>query len=84
MVNSESIPETGTLLAYTLGSVTCWHWVAVTAAAFPVLLIPGLLFLSDSPYWYLQQVRHLFLYFHLFCPFFYINYYSLVISLPGF
>jgi len=45
----------GTLLAYTLGSVTCWHWVAVTAAAFPVLLIPGLLFLSDSPYWYLQQ-----------------------------
>jgi len=45
----------GTLLAYTLGSVTCWHWVAVIAAAFPVLLIPGLLFLSDSPYWYLQQ-----------------------------
>lgn len=45
----------GTLLAYTLGSVTCWHWVAVTAAAFPVLLIPGLIFLSDSPYWYLQQ-----------------------------
>ena len=29
--------------------------MAVTAAAFPVLLIPGLLFLSDSPYWYLQQ-----------------------------
>ena len=35
--------------------MTCWHWVAVAAAAFPVLLIPGLLFLSDSPYWYLQQ-----------------------------
>ncbi len=45
----------GTLLSYSLGSVLCWHWVAVVACFFPVLLIPGLVFLSDSPYWYLQQ-----------------------------
>jgi facilitated trehalose transporter len=45
----------GTLISYTLGSLICWHWVAVIACFFPVALIPGLLFLSDSPYWYLQQ-----------------------------
>ncbi len=45
----------GGLLAYALGAVISWHWVAVIALTFPVMLIPGLMFLPDSPYWYLQQ-----------------------------
>ena len=44
----------GGLLAYGLGALISWHWVAVIALAFPVMLIPGLMFLSDSPYWYMQ------------------------------
>lgn len=32
-----------------------WQWVSVIAVTFPILVIPGLIFLSDSPYWYLQQ-----------------------------
>lgn len=43
----------GSLLAYSLGAVISWHWLAMIGAIFPLLLIPGLLFLSDSPYWYM-------------------------------
>jgi len=46
---------TGTLLSYCLGSIIDWHFVAVIAAAIPIILIPGLLLISNSPYWYLQQ-----------------------------
>merc|ERR1712018_338368 len=46
---------TGTLLSYCLGSIIGWHFVAVIAAAIPIILIPGLLLISNSPYWYLQQ-----------------------------
>ena len=46
---------TGTLLSYCLGSIIDWHFVAVIAAAIPIVLIPGLLLISNSPYWYLQQ-----------------------------
>lgn len=46
---------TGTLLAYCLGAIIDWHFVAVIGAAIPLILIPGLLLISDSPYWYLQQ-----------------------------
>ena len=31
----------GSLLAYSLGALISWHWVAVIAISFPVLLIPG-------------------------------------------
>jgi MFS family permease len=46
---------TGTLLSYCLGSIIDWHFVAIIAAAIPIVLIPGLLLISNSPYWYLQQ-----------------------------
>jgi facilitated trehalose transporter len=46
---------TGTLLSYCLGSIIDWNFVAVIAAAIPIILIPGLLLISNSPYWYLQQ-----------------------------
>ena len=46
---------TGTLLSYCLGSIIDWHFVAVIAAALPIILIPGLLLISDSPYWHLQK-----------------------------
>ncbi len=45
----------GTLLSYALGAVTSWHWVAVIAVIAPVVIIPGITVLSDSPYWYVQQ-----------------------------
>ena len=32
-----------------------WQWVATVAVFIPLLLIPGLLFIHDSPYWYLQN-----------------------------
>merc|ERR1719266_1142097 len=46
---------TGTLLSYCLGAIIDWHFVAIIAAAIPMILIPGLLLISNSPYWYLQQ-----------------------------
>merc|ERR1711981_23815 len=46
---------TGTLLSYCLGAIIDWHFVAIIAAAIPIILIPGLLLISNSPYWYLQQ-----------------------------
>jgi len=46
---------TGTLLSYCLGSIIDWRFVAVIGAAIPFILIPGLLLISNSPYWYLQQ-----------------------------
>ena len=45
----------GTLISYSLGALISWHWVAVVALMFPAVLVPGLLILSDSPYWYMQQ-----------------------------
>ena len=45
----------GTLLSYCLGSMLDWHYVAVVAAAIPLIMIPGLLLISNSPYWYLQK-----------------------------
>jgi sugar porter (SP) family MFS transporter len=45
----------GMLCAYALGSTLSWHWVAVIACAFPVFLAVSLLFLEDTPYWYLAK-----------------------------
>lgn len=45
----------GTLLSYIGGYFLPWHYVAAIAALIPGFLIPGLFWLSDSPYWYLQQ-----------------------------
>lgn len=46
---------TGTLLSYCLGAIIDWHFVAMIAAVIPLVLIPGLLMISNSPYWYLQR-----------------------------
>merc|ERR1719510_1154915 len=46
---------TGTLLSYCLGSIIDWHYVAMIGAVIPLILIPGLLMISNSPYWYLQK-----------------------------
>merc|ERR1719510_909497 len=46
---------TGTLLSYCLGSIIDWHFVAMIGAVIPLILIPGLLMISNSPYWYLQK-----------------------------
>jgi len=45
----------GALLSYGLGSVISWHYVALIALAVPILMIPGLLSLPDTPYWYIQK-----------------------------
>lgn len=57
MLSAITMPAiaTGTLLSYCLGSIIDWHYVAVIAAAIPLILIPGLLLISNSPYWYLQK-----------------------------
>lgn len=45
----------GTLLAYSLGAVMSWHYVAVFGACIPILLLLALGLIFDSPYWYMQQ-----------------------------
>jgi len=45
----------GTLISYTLGSLISWHFIAIIGAVIPLLLIPGLALLHDSPYWHLQK-----------------------------
>ena len=42
---------TGTLLSYCLGAIIDWHFVAIIAAAIPIILIPGLM-----AYWILWKV----------------------------
>lgn len=45
----------GALTSYGLGALVSWHYVAIFGLCIPLLLIPGLCFLHDSPYWYLQK-----------------------------
>jgi len=45
----------GTLISYSLGSCVSWHYIAIIGSVIPILLIPGLLLLHDSPYWHLQK-----------------------------
>jgi len=45
----------GTLISYSLGAAMSWHYVAVVGGCFPVVLMVALTFISDSPYWYMQQ-----------------------------
>lgn len=45
----------GAIVAYCLGSVISWHWVALIGVFVPLFLIPGVCCLYDSPYWYLQN-----------------------------
>ena len=45
----------GSLLAYCLGSLIPWNFVAIVGFVIPVVLIPGLLMISNSPHWYLKK-----------------------------
>lgn len=45
----------GTLLAYCLGALISWNFVAIVGFVIPVVLIPGLLMISNSPHWYLKK-----------------------------
>ena len=45
----------GSFLAYSIGSLTPWHHVAIVGALVALIMLPGLLYLHDSPYWYLQN-----------------------------
>ncbi len=45
----------GSFLSYSLGAVMSWHYVAILGAVIVILMIPGLMYLHDSPYWYLQN-----------------------------
>ena len=45
----------GALVSYGLGALVSWHYVAIIGIFIPFIMIPGLLFLHDSPYWYLQN-----------------------------
>ncbi len=45
----------GALISYGLGAVISWHYVAIFGLCIPLCLVPGLLYLQDSPYWYLQK-----------------------------
>jgi len=44
----------GALLSYVLGSVISWHYVAAMGVFIPLLMVPLLAFLPDSPYRFLQ------------------------------
>lgn len=56
-LNAIAIPvlATGTFLVYCLGAILDWNIVAAIAVGIPVLMAPGLLLISNSPYWYLQM-----------------------------
>jgi facilitated trehalose transporter len=45
----------GSVLSYILGALVSWHYVAILGAIIPLSMILGLLYLHDSPYWYLQN-----------------------------
>jgi len=45
----------GALVSYGLGALVSWHYVAIIGVFIPFLMLPGLIFLHDSPYWYLQN-----------------------------
>jgi len=45
----------GTLVAYCLGYIIPWNFAAIVGVVLPVVLIPGLLMISNSPHFYLRQ-----------------------------
>ncbi|CAB4065361.1 unnamed protein product [Lepeophtheirus salmonis] len=45
----------GSLIAYIMGIFMQWRYIAAVGGFIPLILLPGLLWLSDSPYWYLQN-----------------------------
>jgi len=45
----------GTLVSYCLGYIIPWHFVAIIGIVIPVVLLPGLLLVSNSPHWYLHR-----------------------------
>jgi len=45
----------GALISYSLGSLISWHYVAIIGIFIPLLMIPGLFVLPDTPYWYIQK-----------------------------
>lgn len=45
----------GSLLAYCLGSLIPWNMVAIVGVVIPVVLMPGLFMVSNSPHWYLKR-----------------------------
>lgn len=56
-LGSLTMPVTalGTLIAYGMGSAVSWQYIAIFGASLPVILIPALSLIPDSPYWYLQN-----------------------------
>ena len=49
------IMAVGTLVAFGMGAVTSWQYVAIFGATLPLILLPCVALISDSPYWYVQQ-----------------------------
>lgn len=47
----------GALISYAMGAMVSWHYVAIFGAFIPLAMLPGLFFLHDSPYWYLQNAN---------------------------
>lgn len=45
----------GTLVSYCLGYIIPWKFAAIVGVVVPIVLIPGLLLISNSPHWYLRQ-----------------------------
>jgi len=45
----------GALVSYTLGSIISWHYVAIIGVFLPLIMIPGLFLLPDTPYFHIQQ-----------------------------
>ena len=45
----------GTLIAYGIGSSSSWYYVAIFGISLPLVLVSSLWFISDSPYWLMQQ-----------------------------
>jgi len=45
----------GSLLAYCLGSLIPWNMVAIVGVVIPIVLMPGLFMVSNSPHWYLKK-----------------------------
>jgi len=51
---STPIMSFGALLSYALGSVISWHYVAVMGVFIPIIMLPLLAFLPDTPYRFLK------------------------------
>jgi len=45
----------GALVSYSLGSIISWHYVAIIGIFIPLIMVPGLFLLPDTPYWYIQK-----------------------------